>query len=132
MKYFKLQKGFKADDYISIDETELQRAIKARATGKTGIFKEGVISGQYIISILPDWNKEMGWNRDYQLTGEDYALIGRERQNEYNEILQFAEQNAVLEIQGKPTMEKLPPSKFAQELSDKLKGDDSQHNNRAN
>ena len=87
MKYFKVKVGFGKDDFISIDETELERAIIAQGTGKVAVFNEGTISGNNIISILPDWNKVMGWNRDYQLTGEDYEYIGKAKVEEYRTLI---------------------------------------------
>lgn len=97
MKYFKVKIGFGKDDFISIDETELERALVAHGTGKVAVFKEGSVSGNNIISVLPDWNKEMGWNRDYQLTGEDYEYIGSGKQREYTELLEN-KKNEVLGI----------------------------------
>ncbi len=97
-KYFKVKIGFGSDDFISIDETELKTAIKAQITGQIAIFKEGTIAGNNIISITPNWNKVMGFNRDYQLTGEDYKYIGNERVNEYRNCLE----NTTNEIKGLP------------------------------
>lgn len=88
MKYFKVKIGYGRDDFISIDETELELALRASGNGKMAVFKEGAISGNNIMAILPDWNKEMGWNRDYQLTGEDYELIGNEKQNIYRNFIE--------------------------------------------
>ena len=74
--YFKVQISFDKDGYISIDQHELPMAIRAQITGKVGVFREGTISGDKIISITPDYAKMMGWNRGYTLTGEDYKVIG--------------------------------------------------------
>lgn len=87
MKYFKIQKGFNIDDYISIDETELPMAMRAQITGKIGVFNEGTIQGKSIISITPDFNREMGYNRDYRMDGEDYARLGRRKSNEYRDLI---------------------------------------------
>lgn len=96
-KYFKVKIGYGADDFISIDETELERAVKAQITGRVAVFNEGTASGNLILSITPDWNRVMGWRRDYKLTGEDYVAIGKERIEEYR-LLQERE---VLRVYGK-------------------------------
>lgn len=95
MKYFKVQKGY-GDDYISIDETELPQALRAQINGGVAVFKEGTVSGNSIMSITPDWNKVMGWNRDHKLEGEDWRQIGS-KADEYREYLG----NAKLAIEGK-------------------------------
>ena len=88
MKHFKVKIGFGNDDFISIDESELRSAIKAQGNGSVAVFKEGTIAGNHIISILPDYNKKMGWNRDYQLVAEDWDYIGKETVNEYRQFLE--------------------------------------------
>jgi hypothetical protein len=72
MKYFKL-KTF--GDSISIDETELARALYAQVTGKVAILKNGSITGNQIFSITPDFHKAMGYNEGYKLTPEDHNDI---------------------------------------------------------
>lgn len=119
MKYFKIKFGFNVDDFIVIDETELSRALVAQTTGKIGIFKEGSITGDKIISITPDVNKLMGWNRSYQPTPEDYGDVPEKLLNEHRELLE----NTLLQITGKQPDEhkNLPPSQFSKELSNKFK-----------
>lgn len=106
-KWFKCKIGFGKDDYISIEEQELPTAIKAQVTGKVAIFKEGTIAGNNIISILPDWNKDMGWNRDYQLESEDYEQIGKEKQLAYKEIISLANEKVKYNIEGREGQKKL-------------------------
>lgn len=113
MKHFKVKVGFGNDDFISIDETELRSAIKAQGNGSVGVFKEGTISGNHIISILPNWNKVMGWNRDYQLVAEDWDYIGKQTVNEYRDFLE----NMISDIKGLPHKE---DNKFLSEESKKL------------
>lgn len=88
MKYFRVKYGYKNDEFISVDEQELPMAMRAHITGKKGVFKEGAVSGDKIIAIVPDWQRVMGWNRDYNLMGEDYDEIGTKPQREYQNLLQ--------------------------------------------
>lgn len=87
MKYFKVKIGYGANEFISVDETELPMAMRAMINGKVGSFKEGAVAGKSIMAITPDWNKVMGYNRDCQLTGEDYNYIGDKRVDEYRDFI---------------------------------------------
>jgi hypothetical protein len=40
------------------------------------------------MAIVPDYQRELGYNRDYMLTGEDYAEIGSKRRDEYQLLLE--------------------------------------------
>lgn len=100
MKYFRVKTGFNADDFISVDETELTMAIRAQITSKVGIFKEGTISGNHIISIIPDYQREMNYSRDYHLTGEDYREIGKAKVDEYRLFQQQATTEAHAQLSG--------------------------------
>ena len=117
MKYFKVQKGYGTDDYISIDETELRKAIIAQVKGQVAIFKEGTVSGNSIMSITPDWNRTMGWNRDYKLTGEDYEYIGSKKVEDSRLLIE----NTLNEILGKPKIENIIGNGEVAKLADKLK-----------
>lgn len=88
MKHFRVKYGYKNDEFISVDEQELGMATRARLSGKTGVFKEGIVAGDKIIAIVPDWQRVMGWNRDYNLVGEDYDHIGPKIQREYQNLLE--------------------------------------------
>lgn len=114
MKYYHIKFGFNNDDFISIDETELARAIIAQTTGKVGIFKEGTITGDKIISITPDINKLMGWNRTYQPTSEDYGEIPEKILNEHRKFLE----DTRLQIVGgsKPELDKPQNRPFSNEV----------------
>lgn len=90
MKHYRVKYGHGKDDFISIEEGELWRAIKAQGTGTVAVFKEGTVSGNHVITILPDYNRDMGWHRDYQLGGEDYEQIGNAKMREYQNLLESA------------------------------------------
>lgn len=97
MKYFRVKIGYGKDDFISIDETELPRAIIAQGTGRVAVFKEGTVGGNHIAAIVPDYQRALGFARDYQLTGEDYGQLGS-KTNEYRLALEEATQQANLTI----------------------------------
>jgi hypothetical protein len=118
-KFFRVKVGYGNDDYITIDDTELSKCLRAQFNGSMVICKEGSISGKSIITITPDVNKIMGWNRGYQPTPEDYGDAPQKLINEHRELLE----NTMLQITGKAPDEhkSLPPSQFSKELSDKFK-----------
>ena len=115
MKYYKVQFGYGIDDFLSVDETELRKALVAQVTGKVALFNSGTVSGNAIISITPDWNRAMGWNRDYKLTGEDYTYIGKEKVNEYRLFLE----NTKLALEGH-TQEQIDMPRFDTSKTNKL------------
>jgi len=115
MKYFKVIFGIGIDDFISIDEEELRLAMVAQINGKIAVLKEGTVAGNNIRMILPDYNREMGYNRDYKLTGEDYAHIGNR-----SESLRIIEKTRD-EIGGKSKIGILNNNKMIEDLTNKLK-----------
>lgn len=88
MKHYRIKYGYRADEFVSVDETELPMAVRAHISGKKGLFKEGSVSGDKIIAIVPDYQRDMGWNRDYILMGEDYDELGKEKLREYTTFLE--------------------------------------------
>lgn len=87
MKYYRVKYGYGKDDFYSVDEDEMPKALAAQITGKVAILKEGTIAGNSIISIKPDYNRLMGYNREYELTSEDYKEIGRQNIEEHEALL---------------------------------------------
>ena len=106
--FFKVKFGFAPNDYVSIGQDEYSKAIRAQINKSVAIFKGyGSVSGANIISVLPDWNKELGYNPDYLVTGEDMNEIPRLRQGQYREFAQYEGVNVERQIQGLPPLEKL-------------------------
>ena len=102
MIYFKVKTGFEPNDFISIDETELHRAVIAQATGKIGIFKEGTVAGNNIISIKEDWSRMMGYNRGYELNDENYNDIPRKLKEEARTAYLRGSEEANAKLENRP------------------------------
>lgn len=73
--YFKAIYGFDAEDYIPVEEDELEKAIYAHMTGSKTILKGGSMSGDKIHHVVEDNHRTMGWNRGYKLCSDDYAEL---------------------------------------------------------
>lgn len=117
MKHYRVQTGFGTDDFIEIDETELETCIRAQVTGKVAITKSGTITGSIIQKIVPDWNKVMGYQRLYKLQGEDYKLLGRKVINEYR----IALEDSTRRVQGLPPVNRLKgSSEEVKKLADQM------------
>lgn len=96
MKYFKVKYGFKDGEYLSVDENEVEKALKAQIGGGIVIFKGGSVSGNNIISITPDYNRAMGWNHGYEPHGEDFRYLDEETINSHEQVLL----NAKMSLKG--------------------------------
>ena len=96
---FKVCKGF-GDDFIPIDETELEKAIYAQMTGKVAIFEEGTMAGNYISAIIPDYHASMGWNYGYKLQPEDWNYI-RNDLPDYRNLIEDAKKRVEFLIRTK-------------------------------
>lgn len=90
MKFYKIVWGYDAEDMVQIDETELAKAMQCFITKKDGIFKNGPMKGDRIITIQPDYHRVMGWNPGYKLTAEDYGEIGPQVRREHENFLEEA------------------------------------------
>lgn len=75
MRYYKLIRGYGAEDYIEIDETELQKAQYCFLTKTDSVYSGGSVRGSEIHAIQPDYHRAMGWNRGYRLSADDYAQL---------------------------------------------------------
>jgi hypothetical protein len=103
-KYYRVKIGYGKDDFISIDESDLQKAIKVQISGKVALFKEGTISGNHIIAIVPDYNRMLGVNRDYQLTGEDYDRLGPKVLTDCSRLLETTKAEVEAQLTGRPVL----------------------------
>ena len=65
--YYKVFHSNIQTDFITIDEDDIDRAIKAFLHKKPFSYKGGIIN---IVKILPNINRSLGWNDDYIPTGE--------------------------------------------------------------
>ncbi len=77
MKFYKLVRGYGPEDYIEIDETELEKAYYCFLEKKDSVYSGGAVRGSQIMAIQPDYHRAMGWNRGYKLASEDYAEISQ-------------------------------------------------------
>lgn len=90
MKYFRVKYGYGKNDFHSITEDELPKAVKAHGNGGVAVFSSGTVSGNNIIAITPDYHRLMGYNPEYELTGEDMLEIGRKTIQEHQDALLVA------------------------------------------
>lgn len=96
-KYYRVKIGYGKDDFVQIGEEELERALRSQGRGTIALIGGASVAGNHIMAIVPDYQEELGYNRDYVLTGEDYAQIGKKRMREYTDyLLEMARDNAIL------------------------------------
>ena len=106
--HFRVKIGFEPNDYLSIGQDEYSKAVRAQINKSVVMFKDhGSISGANIISVLADWNKELGYNNDYQITGEDMNEVPRIRQAQYRDFTQYESKNVERQLQGLPPLERI-------------------------
>jgi hypothetical protein len=122
MLYYKIIRGFGQDDYLSIDETELDKAIYCHVTGKVGVFSSGSISGTTISAIMPDLHAMEGWNQGYKMGPEDYA-IARNSHVAAQNFMQLVSDNVKGFMESGQT-EKIGKTNYHELEAPKLKLDD--------
>lgn len=98
MKYYKLVRGYGPEDYIEIDETELEKAYYCFLQKKDGIYSGGAVRGSEILAIQPDYHRAMGWNRGYKLGPDDYAQLSEEGVNRSHMTLLAETKQKVVEM----------------------------------
>jgi hypothetical protein len=113
MRYFIIKTGYGENEFIKIDESELETALYAFMSDSKGVFKNGVVRGKDIIAIREDWHREMGWNYTHVMEVEDWAeLMDRGVSSKYagaiqgaKEKVQYLMQTDQLNLLGKPVPE---------------------------
>lgn len=75
MKYYKVRTGYAADDFIKIDETELEISLYAFLTESKVMLNRGAVNGKTILGIKPDYHAALGLNDGHQLQPEDWERI---------------------------------------------------------
>lgn len=78
-KYYKIIRGYSAEDYIEINQDELEKAFYCFLTKKDSVYSGGAVKGSEILAIQPDFHRTMGWNRGYKLQAEDYSELKEKR-----------------------------------------------------
>lgn len=121
MKYFRVYFGYGKDDFYSIEEKELPKAIKAQITGQVALLSVATISGNEIKRIQPDYQRDMGWNRDYQLGAEDYLQIGSKKRKEYEDTYLLIKTNTERVLNNLPPVANIEVSTEAKMLAEKYK-----------
>lgn len=92
MKYYRVKVGFLPEDFIQIDETELEMCLRAHVTGKVALTKRGgSVSGNLIQRVYPDLHKILGVNPVYKLQPEDYQLLPKKIVEEHEAFQEEAQ-----------------------------------------
>lgn len=103
--YFRVKTGYGVNDFVSIDQSEYGKAVRAQIKKSVVIFGgRGSVSGASIISVSPDWNRELGYHSDYQIKGEDMAEVPRLRQAQYREFSGTEGINIERQLRGLPPL----------------------------
>lgn len=85
---FRVKYGFNNLDKISIDETELEKALYAQKFGEVVQLRNKQINGKYIIDISPDVHYYTEWFDTYEpTTGDDIKQIERDCPPELNDVI---------------------------------------------
>jgi hypothetical protein len=91
-KYFKIKYGYNVSDQVSIEESELEKALYAQLMKKPVQLGNSFVSGSHIISITPHYHKHTGWYDWYEpSTGEDWVQIERDCPN-YSGVVEHYKQ----------------------------------------
>lgn len=75
--FYKIIRGYDAENYIPIDASEVQKAYYCFLQKKDSIFSGGAIKGSEIVMISPDFHRIMGWNRGYKLGVDDFEELAQ-------------------------------------------------------
>ena len=87
-KRFKVKYGYTVADQVSIDETELEKALYAQKFGEVVQLGSKQVNGRNIIVIEPHWHYYTGWYDYYEPQGgDDFAQIERDAPKELLESM---------------------------------------------
>ena len=122
MNYYKIIRGYNSEDYIEIDETELEKALMSFLTKKDAIYNNGAVRGSEILAIQPDYHRTMGWNRGYKLGAEDFEELSQKGiDRKLQNILSDKKEKVQNFISGRKEEKILDYSEEVKNLADKLK-----------
>jgi hypothetical protein len=77
--YFRVKYGYSVADQVSIEESELEKAVYAQKFGEVVQLGNKQVNGKNIIVIEPHYHRYTGWYDFYEpKNGEDYAQIERD------------------------------------------------------
>ena len=109
MKYYQVRWGFEPSQYVSIDETELSKALRAQMHNSMAIFKSGTsITGSNIKVIEPDFHKYLGYNPNYLFQGDDWSLIPQKVKDEHRLFLENTSETLIAGREGRTLQLKEP------------------------
>lgn len=78
-KWFRVKYGYGVNDFISVTEDYLAKAIYAKQKQSLFSYGDKIIDGKEIKNIVPDYHKYTGWNAWYEPTStEDFIQIERD------------------------------------------------------
>lgn len=78
-KYFKVRFGFGVNDFVSVKDEEVEKAIYAQVKGTPVRLGDSFVNGKNIVSITPHYHKYTGWYDSYEpKDGEDWKQIERD------------------------------------------------------
>lgn len=76
--YYKVRLSYDDDaEDITITQDELPNVLWSFVNDSKVVTTNGAFRGKDIITILPDFNRIMGWNKGYKPNSTDFALLQR-------------------------------------------------------
>jgi hypothetical protein len=87
MKYFRIKYGYGKNEFFSVPESEVAKAMYAMTRGTIFSCSSGVVAGKSIIAITPDYHRFLGLNPNYELQEEDFRQIGHQKMLEFQEVI---------------------------------------------
>lgn len=116
--YFRVQYGYGNDEYVTITQEELPKAIAVFVGfGERAVFQNGAVRGKDIIRIIPDWHTHFGWNKTHKMDQYDWNMIPDSLQKTYQDIyLEAKEYTDVIINKNIPELLMLPFSQIKQRM----------------